>query len=242
MYWVYLSPHFDDAVLSCGGLIWEQIQSGDQVEIWTLCAGKPPQNQPLTAFAEEKHRVWNTGPAVIDLRRAEDEAACAVVGAQPRYWTLPDCIYRRLPNGDALVNGNSGLWAPVHPGEIPLVKRLRAWLRRSLPAGCELVCPLTLGNHIDHRLTRAAVEGLRRPVYYYADFPYVAGLLEPVPAGLPPTGLYSEKITPDGLKAWQNGIAAYVSQVDDLFGSQTVMREKIEAFWQTGGGSTLWRV
>ena len=29
MRWIYLSPHFDDAVLSCGGLIWEQTHSGD---------------------------------------------------------------------------------------------------------------------------------------------------------------------------------------------------------------------
>jgi len=39
MRWIYISPHFDDAVLSCGGLIWEQTHKGITVEIWTVCAG-----------------------------------------------------------------------------------------------------------------------------------------------------------------------------------------------------------
>jgi LmbE family N-acetylglucosaminyl deacetylase len=33
MRWIYLSPHFDDAVLSCGGLIFDQAQAGTPVEI-----------------------------------------------------------------------------------------------------------------------------------------------------------------------------------------------------------------
>jgi len=39
-------PHFDDAVLSCGGLIWEQTQKGIPVEIWTVCAGDAPPGSP----------------------------------------------------------------------------------------------------------------------------------------------------------------------------------------------------
>ena len=49
--WIYLSPHFDDAVLSCGWLIWQQAQAGQRVEIWTVCAGEIPPG-PLTPFAQ----------------------------------------------------------------------------------------------------------------------------------------------------------------------------------------------
>ncbi len=28
MRWVYLSPHFDDVILSSAGLVWEQVQVG----------------------------------------------------------------------------------------------------------------------------------------------------------------------------------------------------------------------
>ncbi|NTU55874.1 MAG: PIG-L family deacetylase, partial [Anaerolineales bacterium] len=41
MRWIYLSPHLDDAVLSAGGLIYEQTRSGTPVEIWTFMCGVP---------------------------------------------------------------------------------------------------------------------------------------------------------------------------------------------------------
>ena len=37
-HWIYLSPHLDDAVYSCGGMLWEQVQRGVQAEVWTIFA------------------------------------------------------------------------------------------------------------------------------------------------------------------------------------------------------------
>ncbi|NTV35511.1 MAG: PIG-L family deacetylase, partial [Anaerolineaceae bacterium] len=74
MHWIFLSPHFDDAVFSCGGLIYEQVQQGDQVEIWTICAGDLPEGQ-LSPFAEELHARWTTGRETISSRAAEDQLA-----------------------------------------------------------------------------------------------------------------------------------------------------------------------
>ena len=54
MHWIYLSPHFDDAVLSCGGMIWEQVHSGETVEIWTLCAGQIPKGPAAHCFRRAK--------------------------------------------------------------------------------------------------------------------------------------------------------------------------------------------
>ncbi len=241
MHWIYLSPHFDDAVLSCGGMIWEQARSGERVEIWTVCAGSPPRGQPLPEFAALLHAEWKAGKAPIARRRAEDRAACAAVGAQPRYWTLPDCIYRRLPSGEELVRSGADLWMPVHPAELPTVVRLRAWLQRRLPPGALLVCPLSLGNHIDHRLVRAAAERLRRPLAYYADYPYVAQRSLWLPQGLPEAQMHRVKVSPEGFKAWRAGVACYGSQISSLFGTLEEMDIQLEEFWQTGGGSSLWR-
>ena len=76
MAWIYLSPHFDDAVLSCGGLIWEQVRRGERVEIWTVCAGAIPPG-PLSPFAAELHARWGTGMASVEARRAEAEREAA---------------------------------------------------------------------------------------------------------------------------------------------------------------------
>jgi len=241
MHWIYLSPHFDDAVLSCGGMIWEQTQAGETVEIWTICAGGPPRGVPLSEFALALQAEWKGGSRPIARRRAEDRAACREVGALPRYWRLPDCIYRRLPSGEELVRDNDALWLPVHPAELGTVQRLRAWLRRALPREAAVVCPLSLGNHTDHRLVRAAAEGLRRPLYYYADYPYVARRIFWIPPGLPEEQLHRVTISPEGLRAWKSGSAAYASQISSLFASLDDMYSKLEEFWQSGGGSCLWK-
>lgn len=239
MRWIYLSPHFDDAALSCGGLIYEQAAIGEAVEVWTVCAGYPPRGHPLTEFAEGKHAEWRTGArSTVRVRRAEDRAACRRLGAVLRWWSLPDCIYRRLPDGSPLITCNDALWLPVHPGELGLALRLRGWLRRSLHPDDRLVVPLTLGNHVDHRLARFAAEGLRRPLYYYADYPYVAREGVRYPSG---GGLYRLEISPEGLEAWQEAVGAYVSQVDDLFGSREAMYAHLHAYWQRGGGAALWQ-
>jgi hypothetical protein len=68
---IYLSPHLDDVTLSCGGLVWEQVQAGEQVEIWTICAGDPPPGA-LSPYAEELHHRWGYGIEAIAERRIED--------------------------------------------------------------------------------------------------------------------------------------------------------------------------
>jgi len=241
MRWIYLSPHFDDAVLSCGGMIWEQVHAGETVENWTVCAGHPPAGD-LPEFAAHKHAEWKVGRRVGMARRKEDSQANRCVGAEPRWWSLPDCIYRRLPDGEPLISENDDLWLPVHPGEVRLVAKIRAWLKRGLrPDDC-LVVPFGLGNHVDHRLVRAAAEGLRRTLYYYPDYPYVqrSGLWQP--RGFADEEMYTRPLSEQALGAWQMGVAAYGSQISDLFGSHDGMLAQLREYWKRGGGSFLWMV
>ena len=69
MEWIFISPHLDDIALSCGGLVWELAHAGDQVSIWTICAGEPPV-APLSPFAESLHDRWQTGAEATQRRRA----------------------------------------------------------------------------------------------------------------------------------------------------------------------------
>ena len=94
MRWIYLSPHLDDAVLSAGGLIYEQAQSGDPVEIWTLLCGYAPSEE-VSPFAQALHQQWGFGSAeeTVRLRRAEDRNAAAALGASAIHFDFLDCIY-----------------------------------------------------------------------------------------------------------------------------------------------------
>ncbi len=242
MKWIYLSPHFDDAVYSCGGLIWDQHSRKQQVEIWTICASRPPSDAPLSPFAQSLHARWQTGSEAVAARQAEDQAAIAQVAARARYYSLPDCIYRRLPDGSFLVNGEEDLWQTVHPQEASVLADLRAWIEQELAADDCLVCPMSLGNHVDHRLVRAAAESLGCSLYYYPDFPYVMQYPQALPAMLQPAWYkVCTPISDEGVTAWQNGIAAYRSQVSTFWNGLETMKKTILDYWQTGGGSCLWR-
>src|ERR671924_35132 len=55
---VYLSPHLDDAALSCGGAIARHSSAGARVLVVTICTALPSPEGPFSSFAEEQHRQW----------------------------------------------------------------------------------------------------------------------------------------------------------------------------------------
>jgi LmbE family N-acetylglucosaminyl deacetylase len=234
MPWIYLSPHLDDVTLSVGGLLWEQSQAGERVSIWTICAGNPPSGD-LSPFAESLHARWETGGQSMPVRRAEDIVSCKRLGADYVHFDLPDCIYRRSPiSGEHLYASEEDLWIPVKADEEPLIIQLAEQLRSRLPADARVVCPLTLGDHVDHRLTRAAAERLEIPLWFYADYPYV--LETENPEALENFRAKVSLISAEGLLAWQEAVAAHQSQISTFWANLPEMRQAIQSFAQKMGG------
>jgi len=258
MQWIYLSPHLDDVAFSCGGLVRQQIENGATASIWTICAGDPPSGK-LSDFAEELHSRWETREDATRSRRLEDILSCKFLGATYRHLPIPDCIYRKanqdywrdLGEVDGLEISTQpnflyctreALFGQVDPGETKLVQDLTDYFVKEIPATAEVVCPLTVGSHVDHRLTRSAAEELRKPLWYYADFPYtleISGWLEQ----LETIGWkkYLFKITSDSLLAWQRATEAHQSQISTFWQSAAEMRNELQAYTDTIGGITLWK-
>jgi len=239
--WIFLSPHPDDAALSCGGLIWELARSGARVEIWTLCAGEIPPGG-LTPFAKTLHARWGTGLATIQDRRREDQAAWRELGAAGRFFDLPDCVYRRLPSGDPVVSGEDDLWREIQPGEQALVKQISVWWRAGLRPSVQLVAPLALGGHVDHRLARAAAEELSLPLLYYADYPYALRTAFNPDTELG-TGWVSEAhpVSAAGVEAWQRAVAQYTSQISTFWQSLDEMRAAMADYAASRYGTMMWK-
>ena len=238
MRWIYLSPHFDDAVLSCGGLIFEQARQGLQVELWTIFAGDAPAG-PLSPLALRCHVDWGI-PDVHELlavRRDEDQAAAAIVGAEIAHFSLPDCIYRRSADGTPLYPDE--VFVPFHPFDQGLDADIAAALAAELEPEDILVSPLAIGDHVDHRLARLAAERLERPLRYYADIPYVfrrPEMLAPATQGMA-SDLYP--VSEEGLRAWLSGSAAYQTQMVMVFETETKMRTSLRTDWETRHGICL---
>ena len=256
MDWIFLSPHFDDAAFSCGGMIWERVNEGDTVQVWTICAGEIPEGK-LSPFAEELHLRWEAGEDVIEARRKEDEESCKRLGALPYRFPIPDCIYRRAgddywnPKGDSFRTGSAAheylypseddLFKDVHPAESVLIDNLSKKFITQLPIGARLVCPLAIGGHVDHVLVRSAAEKTGRALWYYADVPYVMSDLSSI------TALTGEKwiqaffpISQAGLDAWVAGISAHASQISTFWQEMSAIRASINELIDGLGGFSLW--
>jgi len=258
MTWIYLSPHLDDAALSCGGLIAQQTLAGEGVEIWTICAGDPPPG-PFSPFAEELHSRWQSGKEAVALRRQEDLVACARLSTTCRHLPVPDCIYRQAgqdywghsdpaPPGSHqeptpfLYPDQEAIFAALHPLEDGLVRRLTLKLREMLPSDAELVCPLTLGGHVDHQLTRQAAESLGLPLWYYADYPYVIQHYDQIEAIEASDWLRQRfSVSLAALQAWIQAVAAHQSQISTFWPDVAAMEAAIAAYHDHFGGAVLWK-
>lgn len=240
---VYLSPHFDDAALSCGGVIWDQVQSGQEVEVWNIFAGNPPPGE-LSLYAQVHHKIWElTFDEVVPSRQKEDDAAMAVLGALSRNFDFPDAIYRKHPKtGEPMYTSREELFGGLNPGDEPIIRHLAAILAKLLPAGGIVVAPLTVGNHVDHQLVRIVSELLPVRVWYYPEFPYTREFLNEIQALIPRN--YHSIISPvsqSGLAAWQESVAAYQSQISTFWSSTAEMRLELAQHAAKFGGVTFWR-
>src|SRR4051795_10216439 len=139
---VVLSPHLDDAVLSC----WHLLAGGDATVV-TVFAGVP---QPGTCGWWDRLTGASDSAARARERLEEDSRALALAGARSVRLDLLDEQYR----------GN---------GEAPAVAEAIAEHVRDADA---VYAPLGILLHSDHALVRDSALALREDLRIYADHPH----------------------------------------------------------------------
>jgi LmbE family N-acetylglucosaminyl deacetylase len=235
--YLYLSPHLDDAVLSCGGLIRKQALAKEAVLVVTIFAGIPSYEH-LSPFARGLHDAWGSPSDPVQVRRREDESALRFLGAKHLHLDYLDAIYRRDSSGHAWLYGsNEGIFGPLHQDDLPLIAELAEVSERFLlsSVGAQIYAPLALGGHVDHQIVRGVARVLMQKgnrVTFYEDYPYAEdpeayskALAFPEeragPLLVDIAQVLEEKIRATGL---------YVSQMSVLFGSQEDMRSRVRAY------------
>ena len=219
---IFLSPHYDDAVLSCGGTVAALAAAGCRPLMVTLFGGETPE-ELVGDFARWKHRRWGyeSADAVMAVRRGEDSAAAAVLGCRTRWLGFLDAIYR----GERYA-ADCELFGPLLPSEeglIPLIAdeiaSLPEWER-----GTTVYVPLGVGGHVDHQLAFAAgraLAGRGLPVFAYEDCPYAIHTPDSVGRRLAQLGgqVGPPLLVPIGgtLDRRIAAIAAYATQVPVIF-------------------------
>lgn len=218
-----------------------QAHTGQEVSVWTICGGDPPQG-PISDFAQSLHDRWEIEGSPVSIRRAEDKSACHKLGAGWRHFSIPDCIYRRAPqDGSPLYASEDEVFGAIHPDEAALVEHLRRQLLQVIPTQARIVCPLTIGGHVDHRLTRSAAEGLGLNLWYYADYPYVQMPEANLPAKTAGMQIERFDVTGEDVDVWLRAAADYASQISSFWDDLDAMRRAIRDYYSQMQGLPLWR-
>ena len=87
---IFLSPHADDAVWSCGGLISKSSKKGCETEIITVYLGNPTENDLPNLQQTEIDKKGN-----IELRKHEDIEAFKILNVKGEAWDFPSRFLRK---------------------------------------------------------------------------------------------------------------------------------------------------
>ncbi len=238
---IYLSPHLDDAVLSCGGRIHQQVKAGQSVLIATPTAGDEPAG--LSDLAREMHACWGLKGSVVSARREEDKAACKALGTDWLHGPFVECIYRQDVSGGPLYRDMKDIFSAVHPRHAAQSPELFQWLER-LPPAAEIVAPLAVGNHVDHQWVRAGAEQrFGHGLVYYEDYPYAGRVKFILQTILMRIRWNSEtaRLSDEDIRAKCRAIAAYASQARAIFKDEADLEFKIRRYARRVGGERVWR-
>jgi LmbE family N-acetylglucosaminyl deacetylase len=240
---VVLSPHLDDAALSCGGRIARAVRGGRRVTIATVFTRDEPV-EPPSALASNLRRWWRLPPGeVMVRRRAEDVAASGVLGAEAVHLDFAEAPYRIDASGAALYATLPALFGAVDAADEPLVDELAARLADRFTAS-EIIGPLGVGNHVDHQVVRRALERARPDAAFYEEFPYTEWKFFAVRRALGEPRAWRADVLPladDEVAARLAAIEAYASQLGTLFRTPGRLRRQLRRSLRRTGGERLWR-
>ncbi len=245
---LFIAPHLDDAVYSCGGTIQHLANSGKTVAIVTVFAGLPPHGE-LSDFAQSLHERWgNADPSargdLVKARQQEDIEAAWAIGAGTVHLEYPDCIYRTDAAGNWLYASEDAIFGTVAESEADLVQALieNIFLLDGVDEVTQLYAPLGIGKHVDHQLVHQAMiqcEG----TLFYEDYPYA----EKDKALIPFIRSYDWQplyvtLSEAEIHAKADAMAAYKSQLTTFWTDKAHLTKNVTAYWQRrGNAERFWK-
>jgi LmbE family N-acetylglucosaminyl deacetylase len=187
--WLFLSPHLDDAILSCGALLQAEVGHRELMVATVFTeASAPPHTHAAKSFMRQCSAI--DARSLFAERRDEDQQVLSDLGVGFVHLGAADALFRRrsgLPNP---INSVGRLvpelvhryptyrfdiaYGRVSRGDVELISSLQRQVRALMvQTNAELVfSPIGVGRHVDHLITRTIGAEFPDQVVYYSDFPY----------------------------------------------------------------------
>lgn len=145
----FISPHLDDAILSAGGLIFD-LKDNNKVKIIT---------------------VFTKGNKLFLKRKEEDISVCKYLGIDYLHLGFADALWRNSYDSieDVFSKQINSTKEEVDLEKI-IIKKLKKIIKNA--KNTTIFAPLSIGNHIDHRIVNKICRENFINVIYWEDYPY----------------------------------------------------------------------
>lgn len=212
-----LSPHLDDAVISCTEhiVLWKKNYIVTIVTIFDRFSGGC-----LPQYSRAILKKYFCTPRKYELlRRYEDDQALKKLQVKTIRLHLLDGGFRKTTTGKAMYTQSSSLFSGrVHSQDTLLYEKITRVLSNFISPNDVVVSPLAIGKHADHIITRTVAEKMIKPsnLWFYVDFPYALKMenTQSIPWLKLLQHAFSIRLT-SGFK--KNAIRTYASQAPLLF-------------------------
>ena len=170
---IFISPHLDDAVLSCGVLMLKLNELEKKITVITVFTEVSPP--PYTSLAKEfTHKSGFQDPIkLFEARKKEDRKALQLVNAKVIHFSFIDAAWRKTflghvyPHAKEQFNGHYSLF------DLPLKQKIKDQLKPYLNQKKSLVFgPLGIGGHADHILIKDILKESNKQTIFWSDYPY----------------------------------------------------------------------
>lgn len=219
----YISPHFDDAIGSCGGKIYQDILNKNDVAIITIFS---KTKTPYSDYAKSLHEYWNLKNPINDRNR-ENENACQILNAKIINLNYLDAIYR-THNNNYLYPEDGDIFKDINNYDYNLKELIEEDLLKKIDKDSILYFPLSVGNHVDHIITYQVGLALKKKGYkvvFYKDNFYEGQL----PEECQKLKKFEIIMDDDMLLKKCESVSRYTSQINMLFGGEDKIKEYYEA-------------
>lgn len=252
---LFISPHLDDAILSCGARIYQLAQKGENPIIITTMAGEPSEHLPSTPLIEAIRTHWSSGRNLVASRLKEDDNAAFKLGAQTVHLPIQEAVFRIARSGDgsymALYPTEGSVYGDRNVGDDAHIMLFDTPIPRK--DAVMIYAPIGADEHIDHRLARdwgiklAMSENV--PLRFYEEFP--AATIDKRAKVKKNTAYFQNQTPPYQLhtvistaeeadvKAKILALRAYDHHFKVLWNSAEAMEQSVRTFMTATGGGTL---
>ena len=214
----YISPHYDDAVGSCGARM-SRDKMENEVNLITVFS---EIKKPFSEYANMLHAYWNLKDPLSD-RKNENIHVCKFLEINNIMLGFFDSIYRTF-NNEYIYPSQESIFSKVSPLDSELIENIKNAILRYITKEDLIFFPLGVGSHVDHIIVSEVGKILKSENYkvsFYLDF-YYTGMLPEMCESLDEVKIkFDSNFVNDKI----NAVKLYKSQVHMLYGDESKIAE-----------------